>query len=46
MFCISSKKICWKQICVLCRPYGFGMFGQQTTGVKKDNKMVVIILGV
>jgi hypothetical protein len=35
-----------KQVCVLCRPYGFGVLGQQTTCVKKDSKMVVVILGV
>jgi len=35
-----------KQICVSCRPYGFGVLGQQTIGVGKDNKMVAIILGV
>jgi hypothetical protein len=26
-----------KQICFLCKPHGFGIFVQQTTGVKKDN---------
>ncbi len=26
----------------LCRPYGFGVLGQQTIGVKNDSKMVVI----
>jgi hypothetical protein len=35
-----------KQICFLCRLYGFGIFGQQTTCVRKDNKMVVVILRI
>jgi hypothetical protein len=26
-----------KQICFLCRPHGFGIIGQQTIGVWKDN---------
>jgi hypothetical protein len=30
----------------LCKPYGFGVLGQQTTGVRKDNKMVVVILRI
>jgi len=27
----------------LCRPYGSGVLGQQTIGVKKDSKMVIIL---
>jgi hypothetical protein len=30
----------------LCRPYAFGVFGQQATGVMKDIKMVVVILRI
>jgi hypothetical protein len=35
-----------KQICFLCRPYGYGVLGQQTTIVKKDSKTVVFILRI
>jgi hypothetical protein len=45
MLCISLN-IFNKQICFLCRPYGFGVLGQQTIGIWKDNKMDVVILGV
>ncbi len=31
-----------KQICFLCRPYVFGILGQQITCVRKDSHMVVI----
>jgi len=31
-----------KQIYFLCRPSGSSVLGQQTTCVRKDNKMVVI----
>jgi hypothetical protein len=30
----------------LCKPHGFGVLGQQTIGVRKDNQMVIIILGI
>jgi hypothetical protein len=30
----------------LCRPYGSGVLGQQTTGAKKDNKMVIVNFGI
>jgi hypothetical protein len=33
-----------KQICLLCRPHGSGILGQQTIGVWKDRLMVVIFL--
>jgi hypothetical protein len=35
-----------KYIYFLCRPYGSGVLSQQTTSVRKDNKMVVVILRV
>jgi hypothetical protein len=28
------------------KPYGFGVLDQQTTSVRKDNKMVVVIIRV
>jgi hypothetical protein len=43
MFCISSYFFVGKQICFICRPHGFDVFGQQTIGIMKDNKMVVIL---
>jgi hypothetical protein len=30
----------------LCRPYGSGVLGQETIRVRKDSKMVVVILGL
>jgi hypothetical protein len=36
----------WETIFFLYRPYGSGVLGQQTTSVKKDNTMVVVILRV
>jgi hypothetical protein len=44
MLCISLDFFIKKKNCVLCRPYGSGVLGQQTTGVRKDNKMVIVIL--
>jgi len=35
-----------KQICLLCRPHGSCIFGQQTTGVWKDSQMVIVIFGI
>jgi len=35
-----------KQVCVLSRPYGYGVLGQQTTKFGKDSKMVGVIFGI
>jgi hypothetical protein len=34
-----------KQIYFLCIPRGFGILGQQTIGVCKDNQMAIVIFG-
>jgi hypothetical protein len=43
MLCISSNISFLGNNFFLCRPYGFGVLGQQTIGVKNDSKMVVIL---
>jgi hypothetical protein len=45
MLCIS-KHFYWETNFFLCKPYGSGLLGQQTTSVMKNKKMVIIILGV
>jgi hypothetical protein len=35
-----------KQICLLCRRHGFGIFGQPAASVWKDNHMAIVIFGV
>jgi hypothetical protein len=44
MLYISSNFFVGKQICFLCRPHGFNIFGQQTISVWKDSQMVIVIL--
>jgi hypothetical protein len=46
MLCINLDIFVGKQICFLSLPHGFGILGQQTIGVYKDNQMVVVIFGV
>jgi hypothetical protein len=31
---------------LLCRSHGFSVFGQQTTCVRKDNQMLIVIIRV
>ncbi len=45
MLYISSNIFCWETNLFLCKPHGSGVLGQQTTNARKDNQMVVIILG-